>query len=397
MSELSARLSLYRAVDEAARSEPEKLEIAARLLPPYRDDFEGPNQSTSQALGWYEKFKRWAGDDAPRTVDLPTALEQLGGLTPARPSDAAQRLIALWIVASVFTDEEVANSQIEEALAPVFFELEGRGVVRAMVQAMRDPDIASRREDLSDLVAILEEGSEGGAPVDKSLLAALCPSTETVFVWVDIPKKWLPPGAPDDTEEQPSVTDPLEGGEDDEAEGTERELAVRITTPECCVPIGTEHLTPQEVQERINPLNWDECFGSFWCEMNLVDGPDDKGVFRVEERVGDCPDSILFKPCLKFVYAPIKPNEDGSTVKLQYDLCDEQFETRAPDERYILVDRGSILVKLRVRDGEQYACVRTTKTVYFTPALTAAPLAMIIDALGYAQGARELVANCLAS
>jgi hypothetical protein len=415
VSELSARLSLYKAIDEAVQSDPGKLAAAAQVIPAYRGDLKG----MAPAVGWYDKFEQWAGGDVPQTSDRDDALEFLGETSPKTPSDAAHRVRTLWATGRVFPEDELDSDLLGEALKPVV----GHDRSDAVARRVRQPEAAPRREDLgrlhdflgrspsargasapvADLVdapsdaadsaaADLRAATPGGATMaadvegagpqgaagtepsggpSAATMDALCPPSESDFVQVDVP-----------------VTSPSS------AQAGAPELAVRIVTPGCRIDVGpTGKLDLSQVRERIHPERWSSCYSSFWCSMDPVGDPKKEVPFRYTENVGECEEGwTMFSPCLKFAWVPFA--NPGQMTRLEYALCDPAAADPSKPKQ-ILVDRGWITVRLHDEGGRQYATVETLKIVYFAPPLTGAPLAIALEALGYGEGARTMMTTCL--
>ena len=125
MSELSARLGLYSAIDQAAVDDPERLTLAALALPLYRLNTEhGREPGDRRGTAGWDRERRESLPDVLVSESVESSLDDLARAaaeteTGVSPLDQTRRLKAIWAAARVVPNLQKQRERIETALAPL--------------------------------------------------------------------------------------------------------------------------------------------------------------------------------------------------------------------------------------------------------------------------------------
>ncbi|MBK6309181.1 MAG: hypothetical protein WAX12_15355 [Candidatus Microthrix subdominans] len=379
MSELSARLGLYAAIDRAAAEDDGRLRLAGQVIPLYRRDVDADGDrrpaNPDGTTGWAAHLDALLpGVEIP---DLDQALAELADLAEVSELDQARRLKALWAAARVLP--EVRNAGNLPSVA---------GLLRPLVQTARGddslvedgPEHLSREVLDSDRFTTADPWADlTQVAVDRGLISARV--AELVNVGCDA---WV-------------TLVPVKS-----ATGVTIDPAARIISTITNFDLGA--VTVATVKECVDPLNWPRCLPSFWCAMEPIAAPASAGPVRfVREVVGDCPQA-WFNPYLRYA-----AKESPGEYVLQYDLAGPGnlallssvgVPPLVQDTR-VEVDSGLIKISHRQRPGgppgHLEADITTSKTIRFAEPLPTGAIALFACISGWADKTREMMTGCLGS
>ncbi len=363
MSELSARLKVYGALDTAVQQNSDLLEAAAAAIPAYRIDIHNrgvDEPKVPSTAGWYEALRPIIGDQDE--LDLDTALRQLAAVPAPTELDSARRLRVVW-AAAAFAPDGLDDATVVDTLTPVAEKPAVAGQVRAL---MPDKGDGPRARTWSHVVNQVYEQNLVSPRV--AALASMGCQDSIVFA----------PVARADGEVN---LDP----------------AASIVTMVPASPIGDTEI--DDVQELLQPARWPHCLGSFWCSMTPETPPDavrQDGVTWFQEVVGDCADQApWFQPYLRFATRAL----GDDAFELQYDLCDAaEIEAGAlQQDAHVEVDQGVIRARVTPGDGGNMLQVWTTKVIRLCPPLPTGGVAILACVSGWADQTRQMITGCLAS
>lgn len=329
MSELSARLGVYAAIDDVAAESVDGLRAAADVIPIYRLDVDrGPGaDERPRTVGWSGDLRELVGAGvggavaAPPIPPLDDALRELADTEVGSDLDRARRLRALWSLTHVVPGfAEDARELLTAALAPVGTD---DGVASTLLELLLDSRYRTA-EQWPELVTAAEEEH-------------LITSTVATMARIGC-EDWLTP--------RPG------------AGGAVSPYAARIVSSVSGFDVGTRAL--EEVWEALQPTKWPTCLSSFWCRLDLI-GPTlaSATIGYFQEQVGDCP-TIWFQPYLRFAGRDL---HDSTGVvhgfELQYDMATAtdlaalgvQLSTTFTQDDRVEVDSGKIKVTLRQKPG----------------------------------------------
>ena len=389
MTELSARLGLYVAIDQAALDRDDVRDSVADAIPVYRADRDGVAPEKRQgALGW----SRHIGDLLPEQPihELEDALGHLGSLEDPRPLEQARRFKAVWALTQ--TVPGIDRALLAGALVPVVGAARssdgGRGgVTPGDVEPSRESLVA----DAERLVGLLEDETFASAESFTDVVG-LAAAQQLISA---------------DVAELASI-----GCEDSvtfvevERDGTvEIDPAAHIVSTVQNFEIGSRSFT--ELHSAMDPARWPGCLGSFWCGMRLIDdpagvlGPD---VRAFHEQVGECPPD-WFAPYLVFGTRRLLQTGNQDGFDLQYDLCPDAAlaalgspGVALAQDRRVEVDAGSVMVKRSqgtTGPAPGRVDITTSKTIRFAEPLPTGGIALLACISGWADVTREMMTGCL--
>ncbi len=379
MSELSARLGLYAAIDRAAAEDDGCLRRAGQVIALYRRDVDADGvrrpANPDGTAGWAAHLDALL--PMVEIPDLNQALAQLADLAGVSQLDQARRLKAVWAAARVLPEVRNAGNRSSAA-----------GLLRPLVQTARgaDSSVEGGLEDLtqevldSDRFTTADPWSElTRVAVDRVLISAQVAELANVGCddWVTL----VPVAS---------------------ATGDTIDPAARIVSTITNFDLGA--VTVATVKESVDPLNWPRCLPSFWCAMKPIAAPASAGPVRfVREVVGDCP-RAWFDPCLRYV-----AKESPGEYVLQYDLAGPGdlsllssvgVPPLVQDPR-VEVDCGLIKISHRPRPvgppGHLEADITISKTIRFAEPLPTGAMALFACISGWADMTRGMMAGCLGS
>ena len=359
---------LYGGLDESAAAglvDREELEF---WLPPYVT-----SAGNRSATGWFSEFR---GPDPTFPTDplqlTNGALDRMAGMTGARngiDAESDSRVVARQLLAAT-----ILSRSVPEGYAPDGSQ--SQHIVALLSEIVRYGN--NQREDVGAAVAELHGLISAPRLRELSREAAFAEIVEQA-----IAAELLHESFRNHTDLPRCDDRPVEAVLSD---GTSVE-AVDISTSFC-----TSDLSADDLEHLLNPGNWDECMGSFWCGMTPVDSGDD--VQRYIEEVGDCnaSDGWRIRTCLMFGTRNV-----GDCKVLTYDLCSEADLTdveHAEIEQFVddlvIVDNGMITVCPAPDNG---VCVTTQKRL----ALKGIPvegMEVLVCATIWGQGAKDIVYAC---
>lgn len=334
MSEISALMGLYGAIDRAVVDD-RSAAVVARYLGPY----EHP-----EARGWHAEFVDWAtqqpGVDRDALVqNEAAALRELVDIAPTGYSKA-RRLLVIAVAGRLFPDH---RALLADALAPG--QLTAENSAEPLLELLLDDDVFGGLHQWENMVeeASARELIASNASTAAQLAQAPC-SGEVVVV-------------------------PVFGG---------TQPAAALTNHFC-----TADLTFEQAKGFLHPTNWPTC-GPIWCSMTPT-GTSAAGNPTFHEVVSlDCDNkggTWTAEACLEFTMV-----DEPDLAILSYDLC----KGRPKQGDMVLVDEGSLTVERRGPG----VCVETTKRILFNHPFTGPGLAMLACALGYGSIAEDLVFSC---
>lgn len=360
MSEVTARLAVYGAIDRAVEENPDLRASASRLLAPYGlsdDGFE------TDVVGWYDRLSSMFGFPA---LDVETAVAEWSQTTPANPLDAADRLYALYALANLRPDDPLIGvEQIADAVSTV---VEGD-----------DPDlVAANAAQLAQLLAPSDDESPGLADGDNDDISPPAfgeivsdaranglISTE-VSIYSNVPCKI-------EFREIMVGATPVKAG--------------RFVT-QMWVPARGRSLAA--LDGYLDPAKWAKCYPSFWCAMDEINPVSTKSSTRsFKEVVGACPDP-WFEVRLTFDELPATTAERS----MYYDLCAGYQPKAIAQHPAIVHDSGTIVASFEDRGagaGLELG-VATEKVLAFDT--DDAGLFLLACAAGYGQNAQQVVYMC---
>ncbi len=408
MSELTARLAIYGAIDRAVVDGRLSVDDVAVHLPPYRPR----SAAIAGAAGWYEEMTRLVGvgpDGSPlEPVDPNDAVAELARLPLEHPIDAEHRLRVLFLTGQLLA-EEVDTSPDSDFV----------GALQSVVEFGRDPDEvvegASAARELADMLAQgdLDVQSDvadddgggsggggsggGGAPGvgagavgyvqvaavagQRSLVSATTASLAAAVC--DEGTAWYQALGSGDVDVAAVVTS-----------------KVTVVAPACSV---------EDLRMRFHPGRWPACLPTFWGGMvplaptsrmpSPKDDPEDT-LFVYREQVGDqTNNSQWFSPVLEFWYEQLSsgpPSErDVDGFAIHYGMARELPKGQAQDPN-ILVDDGEMAIRCSEPvNGTMTVTASTYKKLAMHPPLPSAGLAIFACASGWAGHAKALVTGCL--
>lgn len=365
MSELTARLALYGAIDQAIveSDDPGMRERASVVLPAYRNP---------RTPGWYDQMRGLIGNGALDDPNPFSALEQLAEtsfesesassagpvLTPDAAVLAAHRVLAVWAMNSILQpDGKPGPEAISRALAPISAigahatpdaPPIGQILERRLEELANEPETAERFLDF-----LAEQGV-----VDKMVMSCARVLAQTRSRLVDVEVE------PDSRVNAAFITS-----------------SVRVTG--FSDPVATLGV--------LHPSRWPACLPTFWCSMDgSVDENSTDAAHHYVEAVGSCP-SPWFTPCIRFT---LQSSADEAT--LGYSLWDPETGSDAvnpgtiQDDR-VVVDEG-VVEATRAEGGLD---VVFTKTIAFALPFSTESVALFVGISGWADHTASLVAGCL--
>jgi hypothetical protein len=374
MNETAAIVGLYGAVDEAVREDSTHRDAVARLLPQYADD----------EFSWYEDFTKWvdasreaaketsragveeetseAGVAQEAIPGLVTGLQRLAGSPPTcrmRP----RRLFALAVAMRAFPE-----------MLDFSTDLGGLAIESLAVKGL-----ASHNDAAQQLLELLGHEER----LDKAGKA----EPDLQNWWEHFLEEAHPHLLADLTGMRPRpcsgrvVTLPNKEG-----------LAAAFITEFPTSEVGFD-----QAIRFLKPSVWKKCRPDFWCEMKeLRSPPNAGGAYTYHEVVSsdcDAQGAAWFnaETELDFVFRTL-PNEQTPEVAItNYQLSHGQPK---PGD-LILVDEGTLVVA-KTEGGQSPLLITTTKRIQFDHGFSAAALALIMCAFGYADTAGDLLC-CAAS
>lgn len=395
MSELTALLGVYAAVDGLVLGDRDLLPALAAVLPVYRwgEDVSamlGPDQQrVDPTLGWSTKVTELGLPEF--TADLPKALAAFEALQEPTHLEQAKRLRAAWMTlqvhptpdtkaASTWLLRPVVSDARASALVPAFADgeisqgdVDEEPVVEATANLIEllASDAFSTAEDWQRLVEeCANRGYASAAVVSLALVSCLDRMT-----WKKLPSGDIDPVA--------SIHTTVRGFD-----------------------IG--NLTMEQVRTRLQPAAWPECFGSFWCAMEQLDapprGPQTASTWCREE-VGDCPDhEVWFNPVLRFdmrnqeieggglvgfqIHYGLATPEDMAALNAVRNTVGQQDSRLIDDSGMIIVERQGASADTTLVD------IGTTKNIGFLGYPTGA-VALLACVTGWADQTRLMMDGCL--
>lgn len=394
MSELTARLAIYGAVDRAVADGVVDIDQVVRYLPTYAP----AATPESSAAGWYQQLRALAGAGGPVAdlgeLDLPTALGELARRELHSPLDAEHRLRALFLARVVlFRGDDRSEELLLDALAPVVGFLSD-GTARSGADQDGEADGRARvQERVRSLLELIDEvagSNDGDGYVVMAIAAADHDLIDDVIARIarvpcrEATTRFAVPG------------------------GTDVDLAARLTaTVQQWVPAATIG----DLRLVFHPGNWPACLPTFWGAMDPIqpfppgglDPTTDPGTerFLYREHVGDqAKSSEWFSPVLEFWYDELWPPFAARTqvngFSIHYGLPADLPPGVVQDER-ILLDDGHL--SLRVTDlstDPMEVEVTMLKDLALTPPMPSAGLAVFACAAGWVDHAKALVSGCFA-
>lgn len=384
MSELTSRLALYGAIDEAlvAGDDPGFRELVATVLPAYTDP---------STVGWYDQFRSIIGENefgepALGPPDIEVALAELSNTEPPTAVDAAQRVVALWAVDSTIGQRQ--RDSLVAALRPAVAYSDDQPDATTGTPLA---DHADRIEQIEqNLVAVLELFGRHRTNGSLRELADTL-ATEQIFsrsvtaalgVIVNVRGATI------------SIDLPSKAGR---GPGDSQAVASQILTT---VKISGFTGSIDDLKQKMNPRRWPQCLPTFWCSMDsTVDALPNDDVEYFIERVGDCPTS-WFHPCLKFAG---QDKLDTAGKVIGFDLLYGLWDPASPAEVGAVVANTVQDDRLLVDDGVIKALVGAgvltvtfSKVICFRDPLPSASIALLVGATGWANQAAAMVTGCLA-
>ncbi len=362
MKETAAIVGLYGAVDEAVREDATRREAVARLLSQYEDD----------DFSWYQEFKEWVTTSrppAPPEVEeegsveafpgLVDGLQALAALPPPKCRMRPRRLFALAVAMRAFPEMRDHNS-----------ELGGLAVEALGVKGLA-PDGDGAR-GLLELLGNEERLNEAGKiePDLKEWWDGFLEAAHTRHFLNDL------------TGMRPRPC----SGRVVKLPGEEGRAAAFVTE------FSTDEVGFDQAVRFLNPAVWEECRPDFWCEVKeLRAPPSGGGAYRYKEVVSsDCKHRATTwfnaEAELDFVFWTL-PNKSAPQVAItNYQLS----HGRPKKGDLILVDEGTLVVA-KTGGGQSPLAITTTKRIQFDHGFSAAALALIMCAFGYAETASDLL------
>ena len=395
MSELTARLAIYGAIDVAVLDERLPAEEAARYLPPYgsivpeaggHDLLEGAVRS-GPATGWYAALGDVVADTdgesgwvQPEALDPGSAIVEMASLPLEDPIVAEHRLRALFLARRLLP-EEIVDS--DDAFVSAL-----EGVVTADVgPPIEDPSAAART--IAEMMADVEQFPAGDGYVRLAAMAQAegtlsAPVAEIAATACAEATAWFTvPGTTDD------------------------DLAAVVTST---INVTTDACSVADLRLRFHPGRWPHCLPSFWGAMDplappaphlpspTVDPGDQLFVYR--EHVGDQANgSQWFSPVLEFWYDEIEGGPAGNRVvdgfALHYGMATTLPPGVAQDQRILLDDGEMTVRRSNVANGTMGVAATTYKKLAMRQPLPSAGLAIFACVSGWADQAKALVTGCL--
>jgi hypothetical protein len=384
VSELTARLAIYGAIDRAVVAGDLAVQDAAVHVEPYGIEAIG----SASAVGWYQALADLLGtaetDSELTTLAEPdhvAATAQLAENPPENAIDAEHRLRALFLARRLLTDPDAeADAAYLSALQHVveFGREPGsvedpEGATRRLVEMMDDRE---RFPDRAGYVALAAQAHADGllSATTAALAAATCDESTA---WFEVPGT---------------------GDVDVAAVVTSR---VEVSAPDSPV---------SDLRLRFHPGRWPACLPTFWGAMDPLAPPppnspspkNDPGsaTFVYREHVGDQQNnSEWFHPVLEFWFEELwggpATNRVVNGFAIHYGMANPLPAGQAQDPR-ILVDDGEMTVRrTNVANGTMTVVATTYKMLAMGSALPSAGLAIFACASGWADQAKALVTGCL--
>lgn len=354
MNETAAIVGLYGAVDEAVRENAARREAVARLLPQYADE----------DFSWYEEFKGWVASsrEGPSEEPFPgleDGLKTLAGSPPPKCRMRPRRLFALAVAMRAFPEMRDHNSKLGNLA----------------VMALGVKGLASDGDDAQGLLELLgdeERLDEAG-------------KTEPVL------RQWWD-GFLETAHARHLLSD-LAGMRPRPCSGrvvelpNDKGLAAAFITE-----FSTDEVGFDQAVRFLNPSVWEECRPDFWCEVKVLkDPPAGGGAYKYKEVVSsDCSRRATTwfnaETELDFVFWTL-PNKSAPEVAItNYQLS----HGRPLEGDSITVDEGTLVVA-KTGGGQSPLHITTTKRIQFDHGFSAAALALIMCAFGYAETASDLL------
>jgi hypothetical protein len=382
MSELSARLGLYVAIDKAAMEARDRLQAAADVIPLYRLDDHSLERSDRRlgTVGWHKDLEELLPE-----VTIPSlseALAELNDMDGPSELDQARRLRAAWALARVLpkTDGDLMAGMLMPLVGAALSEARASGgfdrdealrEAHNMVAFLTAPDGPRDAEKLSDMV----QGAAARTWVSTAVAVLANVSCLDRPVWHRNAAGQIDAAAHIDA----SITD---------------------------FKVGNKTLA--QVRTKVKPTNWPACLGSFWCEMHGVRPPSSMPVGAstyYREVVGDCP-TAWFSPYLSFATIDdyVDANGDPNGFELQYALASPDDLTALNHGRAspliqdarLTADQGSVIIDnfRTVASGDNRIDITTSKTIGF-PNFSSGGVALFACITGWADQTRVMMSGCL--
>ena len=390
MSELTARLAIYGAIDHAVLDGPLTAELVGTYLTPYQPDF--VDDSEHLAAGWYDVLARvlargteaqadGAPALAPVSTDPSEALTELARLPLRDQIDAEHRVRALYLARRLLS---VPNASADDpfvgALQQVVeFDAGPGGVEDPIASAMALAELidegSSDAEGGGDYAGVVANAADQGllSKMTATLASATCNESTASF---------QVPGSAD------------------------VDVAAVITSTVVVPDVPARPMTTLRLD--FHPGDWPRCLPTFWIEMKAL-APDplpspsvDPGAskFVYRERVGDAQNSsVWFEPVLDFWYDEIEGGpataRDVVGFAIQYGLA-SPVPANAPQDQRILIDDGELTVRPSATgNGLMTVTATTHKVLAMKPPMPSAGVAVFACASGWADQAKALITGCL--
>jgi hypothetical protein len=395
VSELTARLAIYGAIDRAVVDGRLPVDDVAVHLPPYRPR----SAAIAGAAGWYEHMASIVGvgpdGSSLELVDAGAAVASLAETSIEHPIDAEHRLRVLFLAGRLLSDELDTSPDSDFVR-----------VMQSVAQFGRDPDEvgdwdAVARDLTSMVVGDLDEqsdddggsagGAVGGGGAGYLDLAATAGQRNLVST----------------TTASLAATVCDEGTAWYQVPGTaDADVAAVVTSR---VTVVAAECSVDDLRKRFHPGRWPACLPTFWGGMvplapsSRMPSPKDDpeaSLFVYREQVGDQTNgSQWFSPVLEFWYEQLfagpPPRTQPEGFAIHYGMARELPKGQAQDPN-ILVDDGEMAIRRSATaNGSMAVSAFTYKKLAMRPPLPAAGLAIFACASGWAGHAKALVTGCL--
>jgi hypothetical protein len=403
VSELTARLAIYGAIDHAVLDDRIPAELVGTYLTPYQPDFADP--SVPPAAGWYDALARMLAEGTeaqadgapvlpPVSTDPSDALTELARLPLRDEIDAEHRLRALYLARRLLS---VPNASADDPFV---------GALQRVVEF--DVGSGSAEDPVASAMALSElidgSGAEGeAADGDQPLVDG-----DSGDDYVDVIATGADRGLLSETTarlasatcEESTTWFQVPGSGDVDVAAV---VASSVVEPD--VPIRT--LT--QLRSDFHPGHWPVCMPTFWISMTalwptnplpspLVNPGTSKFVYR--ERVGDVANnSVWFEPVLDLWYDDIVGGpataRDVVGFAIQYGLASPVPPGATQDQR-ILIDDGELTVRRTdTGNGLMTLTASTHKVLAMKPPISGPGVAVFACASGWADQAKALITGCL--
>lgn len=392
MTELTARLAIYGAIDHAVLEGRLPAELVGTYLTPYLPDFVGDD--IRPAPGWYDALAEVLGNGTeeqnggapllpPVSTDPTEALAELAELPVEHEIDSEHRVRALYLARRLLS---VPNGSSDDPFVlalqrAVEFDAGPVGVEDPVGAAMAlseliDDDGSGGEDGGGDYRRVVEAAAERG--VLSTMTAALASATcNESTAWFQVP-------------------------------GSADVDAAAVITSQIVVDDVAER-SVDDLRLNFHPGRWPTCLPAFWLEMKALAPPDKlpsptddpegtKFVYR--ERVGDrANNSEWFRPVLEFWYDELigGPVTDRDVVgfAIHYGMADPLPAGEAQDAR-ILIDDGELTARRSQSvSGVMTVTATTHKVLAMQQPMSGPGVAVFACASGWADQAKALITGCL--